>query len=210
MKLTKSSISLLSEIITATDSDGSGFVVMTAPATKQLIDAGFIETNAEITNERGETAARVSEKGRHYATTGEGLETGNAGEGNSTSGDTAPAPRRRSFAIDDNVPLVEKVRAPVAEMYPFGKLEIGQSFFVADDEVKGGSAYKTLSSTVTTANKKYSEETGEFRQHRRDHAKQVAVVRQLRQFELRYFTAEIDGVEVPGARVYRVQVGIDA
>jgi hypothetical protein len=55
---------------------------------------------------------------------------------------------------------------------------------------------------VATYNQKFSEETGQFRPHRRDANKQVAVRRPLRHFELRKL--EEDGVT--GARVYRTEL----
>lgn len=45
--------------------------------------------------------------------------------------------------------------------YPFDTLEIGQFFFIADSEVKGNDAFKTLGSAVGSANQRYSEGTGE-------------------------------------------------
>lgn len=214
MSLNKSQLSLLSEVLTATNSAGNGWVVANAPATKALIDAGYIEVNHEML-QGNEVAARVTEAGRQYAATGQ--ESGNSADagqasdgfgGGASAGSSAPAskPERKSFAIE-TVPLVERTRQPTTEQYPFAALEVGQSFFVADSDVKSRNAFKTLNSTVTTANNRYSVETGETRPHRRDASKTVAVRKQERKFELRHFTNKDEaGNDVKGARVYRVEV----
>lgn len=194
VKLTKSATALLSEILEATAINGNGFVVLGATATKSLQDAAFIEVNEGMTNDKGEVAARITDAGRAAL----------AGGSAATS---TPVKEKRVFAIEDDVPLVEKVRAPVGEQYPFSDLAIGQSFFVADSEVASGNAFKTLNSTVSTANKRYAVPTGEMRQHRRNASKEVPVMKQERQFELRHFVRnEGTADEQKGARVYRVAV----
>jgi hypothetical protein len=42
--------------------------------------------------------------------------------------------------------------------YPFETLGVGQGFFVADNEVSKGDAFKTLSSAVGSANQRYAKE----------------------------------------------------
>lgn len=195
IKLTAASLQILGAIISATDANGEnsgcGYVAATYPAGKALIDAGLIETRSDVTNGDGEVGARPTAAGREYAKTG----TLNAAE-------KPAAQPRKSFVIDDDVPLPPKTRAPVEQMYPFDQLEIGKSFFVADTEVKSGKAYATLQSTVSSANDRYSEPTGEMRPNKRNSEKMVPVKRSLRRFELRHF--EQGGVS--GARVFRVAV----
>lgn len=192
VKLTKSATALLSEILTATNDNGNGFVVLNAAATKALQDSGLIEVNEGVTNDKGEVGARITDAGRAQ------LET---------APKTEPAKVKRSFAIESDIPLVEKARAPVGEQYPFSELQVGQSFFVADADVSSGNAFKTLNSTVSTANKRYAVDTGEVRPHRRNASKTVPVLKQERQFELRHFV-QFEGTEneQKGARVYRVPV----
>lgn len=47
--------------------------------------------------------------------------------------------------------------------YPFADMPVGGSFFSADSEHKNGNALKALGSTVSSQNRKYAEETGEFK-----------------------------------------------
>jgi len=210
--LNKSAIQLLALILTATDTSGNGFVVPGAPATKALIEAGFIEVNDSIKGGEGgnEVAARITDAGREYAKSGPQDEAGLSGEvitGNG-AGDTGAAgnvatPRKRPTFEIEAVPMVAPTRATAPALYPFDELEVGQSFFLADKDTKAGNAYKTLGTSVNGANKRHSEPTGEKRPHRRDASKMVDVVRPLRKFELRHFT-QADGTT--GARVYRVEV----
>lgn len=191
-KLTTASITLLAGIIAATDASGHGYVAASYPAGKALIEAGYIDVNAEITNDAGEVAARVTDAGRAYAKTGE-----------SAPATPAPKTERKSFAIETAIPLPPKTRAPVSSAYPFEALVVGGSFFVADADVKSGDAFKSLQSTVNGANSRHAVETGEFRPNRKNPEKQVAVTKQVRQFELRRWTQE-DGTK--GARVFEVAV----
>lgn len=209
MKLTQASITLLAAIIAATDANGEntacGYVAASYPAGKALIENNLIELNETMKNDAGETAARPTAIGREYAKTGmiagseAGADAGTAGTSGAVDSQKAPV-ARKSFAIDDAVPLPPKTRAPVEQLYPFDQLQVGQSFFVANDDVKSGAAYKTLQSTVNSANGRYSEETGETRPNKRDPSKQVPVTKATRKFELRH--AEHDGKQ--GARVFRV------
>lgn len=52
-------------------------------------------------------------------------------------------------------------------IYPFADLEVGGSFFVANTDVSKGDAVKTLGSTVSSANARYAEETGEMKKGKR-------------------------------------------
>lgn len=199
--LNKAAAGLLAEIVAATASVGNGFVVLNAPATKSLLDAQLIEVNEGVKNDAGEVGARATEAGKAYTPTAAdaGQEQGAAGSA------PAPAakPAKRTFSIDTGVTLPPKEKVSTrAERYPFSQLPIGGSFFVADADVTSGNAYSTLSSTVATYNLKFSEETGDFRAHRRDANKQVPVRKPLRHFELR----KMDDNGVPGARVFRTEV----
>lgn len=195
LKLNKSALGLLLTIATATEANGNGFVVASAPATKTLIDNQLIEVNSEITNAEGEIAARITDAGRAELQNGEG-------EREVVQG-SATASRKPIIEIEDNVEM-ETVRTRTrSSQYPFDALEVGQSFFVGDDDVKSGDAFKTLASTVAGANSRYAVPTGEKRPNRRDKSKMVDVVKHERKFELRRATHPQRG---NGARVWRVEV----
>lgn len=205
--VSKAALGLLAAVIAATDANGNGFVAAQYAAPKELIAAGLIEVNSEIKNEAGEIAARVTDAGRKFAADGVLPEDGTVTDGSTTTGTSEAKPATRTYSIDDNVPLPEKERRTVQrnEQYPFSQLAVGQSFFVADSEVKSGNAAKSLASTVSTANQRYSVETGEMRPHKRNPEKQVPVRRQERKFEIR----EMENNGVKGARIFRVEVTAD-
>lgn len=89
------------------------------------------------------------------------------------------------------------------EKYPFSKLEVGQSFFVADADVASGDARKTMFSAVSSAHDRFSKEdpSGAMRTITRGENKgqQVPALIRERTFSVRAMTK--DGV--PGARVFR-------
>jgi len=205
MKLTQASITLLAAIIAATDANGfesgCGYVAASYPAGKALIENGLIDVNADVKNEADEIGARPSVAGREYAKSGV-LPTDDIAGDNKT--ETKGPVVRKSFEIEEALPLPPKTRAPVEQLYPFDALQVGQSFFVANSDVKSGAAFKTLQSTVNSANARYSEETGETRPNKRDPSKTVPVTRATRKFELRHSEKVVDGVAVQGARVFRV------
>lgn len=212
MSLTKSALALLASIASATDATGNGWVVLKAPATVGLLSpadgVALIEVNEAMTNDQKEVAARVTDAGRAALAGPATAETGVADAGKEVA-PAAPKAVKKTFAIESDIPLVEKTRQPPAEQYPFDALQVGQSFFVADSDVKSGNAYKTLNSTVNTANDRYSKETGETRPHLRNPARQVAVKIAERKFELRHFVnTDEEGNEVKGARVYRVALDV--
>lgn len=198
LKLTTASITLLAAIIAATDANGEnsgcGYVAASYPAGKALIEAGLIEVNETVKNDQGEFGARPTVVGREYAKTGS--VPASAGEG-------AGSKVKPSFEIETGIALPGKTRAPIKQLYPFDKLVVGGSFFVADDSVKSEDAFKSLQSTVAATNNRHSVETGEFRPNRKNPEKQVAVTKQVRRFELRRWTQE-DGTK--GARVFEVAV----
>ena len=94
------------------------------------------------------------------------------------------------------------------ETYPFSKLEVGQSFPIPATD-KMPNPVKDFASTVSGANRRYSEETEETFTNRRGNVVPRRV--QLRKFEIRAVkvgqTYEgSDYVEkVDGARIFRVQ-----
>lgn len=98
-----------------------------------LVSEGFVVVNEEITNEAGEEATRATEKGIEKVMSETVNET----------------PVVSEFAIVD-VPVVRKRSSGGRKAsYPFDRLAVGQSFFVA------GATAKKLASTVSNAMKKY-------------------------------------------------------
>lgn len=82
----------------------------------KLQTAGLVEVNQEMESE-GKYATRITEEGR------KALET-------PAETETAPS---FEITIDSDVPMPETTRVSRGSIYPFEKLEIGQSFFVPKD-----------------------------------------------------------------------------
>lgn len=109
-----------------------------------------------------------------------------------------------SFEIESEVAIptiTGRGRTSQANKYPFDALEVGQSFFVANSATMPDAA-KSMNSTTSTANRRYSEVVeGEFTTNRKNES--VPVRRQLRKFICREFKHETKG---EGARIWRVAV----
>lgn len=160
----------------------------------------------ELGNPVGDdTQIRINAAGAQYLKDLEpGVDNGsNSNDNGNQSGNVAEAkakgvPTVSKFEIEANIPLPTKTRGTRKSAFPFDALEIGQSFFVPNDNFKSGDAAKSLASTVNNANKQHSEETGEMKLNRKK--REVPATRQLRQFIVRADSK--DGVA--GARVFRV------
>lgn len=115
-----------------------------------LVQMGLIEVNPSDIDESGAALARLTQKGI------DGMGTANK----NTNANAAPSASK--FALIDNAKLPESKRgfgrtAGVSK-YPFAEMNVGQSFFVGNNEVDGGDAVKKLTSTVSNMNNKYRTE----------------------------------------------------
>ena len=109
-----------------------------------LVKKGFVEVNSEISNDAGELATRATELGLAQAKPEEKEEvkvmTG------------AAKFELGSVPEDFALPVANRggARAP---KYPFADMEVDQSFFVANADVKGDNALKTMTGACSKANK---------------------------------------------------------
>lgn len=149
-KLTKAQTALLEAIFAATNAGGYEFA--NGKDQKALLGAGLVEANAAITNDSGATATRTTDAGNAY------VNELYANQSNQTGGQVEQTTAKPSFAIvaDVAIPAVTRTRT-AQSLYPFDALEVGQSFFVPVSEEKPEPA-KSLASTVTSANDRYSYE----------------------------------------------------
>ena len=176
-KLTKAQKTLLEEI----KNSAEGFKYISQLDAEYLVEAGLIEVNSEMTDTEGNVAARAV----------------------SAEPETKKVTQVvNKFEIESGIKIPEKqTRAPGAgraSVYPFEHLEIGQSFFVPNSETMED-AYKAMSSTVSSANARYSEEIpGETKVNRKGN--EVPATRPTRLFI--NTRGEKDGVA--GSRVFRV------
>lgn len=176
-KLNKAQKALFEAIKTSPD----GFKYISQLDAEYLVEAGLIEVNTEMTDSEGNVAARavVTE----------------------TKPQINTVTTVSKFEIESGIQVPTQKRAPGAgraSVYPFEHLEIGQSFFVPNSETMED-AYKAMSSTVSSANARYSEEIpGETKVNRKGNT--VPATRPTRLFV--NTRAEKDGVA--GSRVFRV------
>lgn len=110
-----------------------------------------------------------------------------------------------AFEIETGIEIPKVTRSSNGqEKYPFGDLEIGQSFFVADEGAASGDAKKTLTSAVSAAHERFSvpDASGAMRtvEKGKDAGKEVPMKTKTRTFTVR--ACSKDGV--PGARVFRI------
>ncbi|MBL1375594.1 DUF7303 family protein, partial [Acinetobacter baumannii] len=170
---------------------------------KVLIATGLVEVNSEITDGVGHIGARSTAQGAAYLTQPkENIEM----DAPQTAQTLAPAASKFVIA---NVAIPTPKRGggrKAGTQYPFDELEIGQSFFVPATEAKP-EPVKSLASTVTSANERYSEEIpGQTRINKK--GREVPAKRQLRQFVVRSIEdgAPWNHPGVRGAAVFRVEV----
>lgn len=176
---------------------------------------GLIEVNTGDIDENDMAACRLTQKGL---------------EGMGKNTNTNAASTGSKFALIDNAVLPESKRGfgrnAGESKYPFADMNLGQSFFVSNDEVEGGDALKKLTSTVSNMNNRYRTETGEMQTvtrtvrgegnkavlnedgSKRKETKQVPVYKQDRKFSIRAVEAgkEYGGWKAPanGALIARV------
>lgn len=166
----------LAAIIAATQSE-AGFAFVGKDEAGKLEADGLVETNADVPNTpEGQIATRATQKGI------DSMKTQNSAE---TAQDNGSKPE---FVIEDNVAIpAVSGRGRIGSVYPFDKLQVGQSFFVPK-------AAKNLASTVSSANARYAEPVpGETRKDRKGN--EVQKMRFTRHFIVR----SVEG----GSRIWR-------
>jgi hypothetical protein len=170
MSLTKKQKTLLEAIVAKTQADTIEYY--STKVVQALIDAGFVEQNPSMANEQGELATRATQQGIDAMSDVQNQQA-------------ATPVAKPTFAIVAVPMPTAKRGGRTGETYPFDKLEVGQSFFVPNDAVKSGDAAKSLASTVTTANERFSEvdPNGATRTNRKGNV--VPVRTQQRKFEMR-------------------------
>lgn len=155
---------------------------------KEHVKNGFAEVNEEIVDENGNVAVRATAAGIAEVSS------------KNAAASTAKPVVVSGFEIESDVPVPTgsgRGRTKT-ELYPFDKLEIGQSFFVANSEEKPDIA-KSLASTVSGATARYAVEVpGKFKLNRK--GEEVPATEATRKFIVR--AASKDGVD--GARVFRI------
>lgn len=159
-KLNKKQLGLLAQIMAATA--GGGFMYVSKEDGEPLLAyvPPLIQVNATMIDAEGRVAVRSTDdaKALFPAAAPAGNDAGNVAQGTNEVKMTSPY-----AIINGAVPPIAKrgnKGGGAPTQYPFDTMEIGQSFFVpVSDKHKDPS--KTLGSTVSAMNIKYSQETGE-------------------------------------------------
>lgn len=171
-----------------------GFAYANAATAEKYEAMGLIESNPGIVDEKGRIAVRLKPENQ--------VQSQNQTE---QPADQQPAKKviqvMQILTSDEGfTPIKRKGGRTGTSKYPFAQLEIGQSFFVSATE-ENPTPEKSLASTITAQNLKYSEPVeGETRINRK--GVEVPVRKQIRKFEMQ--KGELHGVA--GVRISRVEV----
>lgn len=137
----------IAAIVAATQDASKGFAFVGTDEANKLAADGLVELNADVPNTpEGQIATRATQKGIDSVP---------------ASGSAAAPAGKSEFVIEDDVAIPAVAgRGRIGSVYPFDKLNVGQSFFVPK-------AAKNLASTVSSANARYAVEVpGETRTDR--------------------------------------------
>ena len=143
---------VLKALVTATQTVGFGYVSAVDGKPMLQHQPPLIQVDTTEVDGSGNAKARVTEAAVSYLASLAARPAGSVQQlGTMVTGFIAPAAKKRGNAAGVGAP----------SKYPFDQLEVGGQFFVGNSEVEKGDAFKTLSATVSSANRKNSEETGE-------------------------------------------------
>lgn len=151
--------------------------------TKDLEFKGLVEVHPTTVDANGNRLVRATAKAiaenPTKSTEGAGASTAGAG--------TAVKP---TFTIDKGIPIPESVgRGRIgATKYPFDAMEVGDSFFIAED-------HKKLASTVSSANQRYAKPDPSGEQRKARNGEMVVKTVLTR----RYVVKAVEG----GSRIWR-------
>lgn len=143
-------------VLMAIANDPNGFQYVSQAEGGPLVADSLIEVNTTMLdpNDNTKAAARLTDAGRAYI----------------TANGTAPIAASEPVAEASGYEILTNAVPPISQrgnkgggaktQYPFDKMEVGNSFFVPVSD-KHTDPAKTLASTVSAANNRYSEDTGE-------------------------------------------------
>lgn len=161
-----------------------------------LVEAGLVEINPAMTNENGEVATRATQKGIESLDSAATVADNATSETQTETAVTVTTQKAKTmFKIEDTIPVPTiSGRGRGGNVYPFDQLEVGQSFFVANDESKPKAA-KSLASTVSSATARYAVPATDGATKTNKKGETVPVMVETRKFVVR----SVEG----GARVWR-------
>lgn len=140
----------LAEIVAATKANS--FVYVDPANVEQFVDDGLVETNATMTNDAGQVAARATAKA--------------LAETPANTGDEAP--RFVKAATDPSIFTAKRRGGGRPDVYPFDSLAAPtadgapspEGMFFVPATAEAPEPWKSLSSTVSAASRRYAREVG--------------------------------------------------
>lgn len=146
----------LKEISDATDAGQNVYVGQVTGQPMASHNPPLIEVNTAVTNpaDSSEVLCRITQAGKDYL---------KANEANASQ-DTSAGKAKGNYAIITNAALPPAKKrgntsgSGAPSKYPFAELELNATFFSANSEHKNKDAVKSLGSTVSAQNDKYSEQ----------------------------------------------------
>jgi hypothetical protein len=189
---------------------GESGIYTSAEVHMPLIEQGLVEINPALVDESGFVATRVTQKGLdslNEQAHDTNVHAASAIVSHELQNDEVakiPQPAQKvktMFKIDEGVPVPHiSGRGRTGTQYPFDQLEVGQSFFVPNDESKPNAA-KSLASTVSSATARFAvpDESGATKLNK--NGETVPVMVETRKFVVRAVTEN----GISGARVWRAK-----
>lgn len=186
----------LAEIVAA----GANGIYTSPEVHLPLVEAGLVEINPAMTNENGEIATRATQKGIESLDSAATVADNATSETQTATAATGTTQKAKTmFKIEDAIPVPTiSGRGRGGNVYPFDQLEVGQSFFVANDESKPNAA-KSLASTVSSATARYAVPSADGATKTNKAGENVPVMVETRKFVVR----SVEENDVKGARVWR-------
>lgn len=168
-KISKANLELLNEVIDEIDVE-VGYAYLDETRYTSLVKAGLIEVNTSMQDEDGNSAVRLTDKGKEHMTTDKTVAPAEIEIVTPDVETDAPVEKpkatRATVSPEDiaiasvEIPMPEKTASERAgrSRYPFDALEVNQSFFVADADNKQP-RFRNMKATVSKRNKD-NEEAG--------------------------------------------------
>ena len=165
-----------------------------------LVEAGLVEINPGMIDENGNVATRATQKGIESLDSAATVADNATSETKTATAEIGTTQKAKTmFKIENSVPVPTiSGRGRGGNVYPFDQLEVGQSFFVVNDESKPNAA-KSLASTVSSATARYAVPSADGATKTNKAGETVPVMVETRKFVVR--SVEENGVK--GARVWR-------
>jgi len=169
----------------------SGYIFTFPDEHAELLAAGYIQVNPEIVDEHGAIATAPTQMGIDFIKAQQG--------GQGPDGKIMSKNVESEFIIEDAIEIPAGKRGGgKPNIYPFDKLEVGQSFFVPTTEKRPEPA-KSLASTVSSANNRFAtpDPSGETRTVSRGPNKGNLVPKMV--YSRKFIIKAVEG----GARIWR-------